>query len=198
MSVSRIKLGAILVGWITSLFILFVIIAGAIGIALSLNIDLASSLNKNGQPISFSFNFVIFVSMFISFFVGGYVAGRMAALAGAINGAMIVVLSLLALLFACTFVVIVGNSLGIDVLGPIIETIGSVATTLVIIVILAVIGGTLGGKLGEGYFIRLDTALARQERSAKTEQEGKVEEPVPMQLKDKAPNKELEQSKHAG
>jgi heme A synthase len=163
-------LGAILVGWITSLFTLFVIIVGAIGIALSLNVDLTAPLSGSNQSISLSLSFAIFIAVFITFFTGGYVAGRMAALAGAINGVMVVITSSLALFFGGTFAVIIGNSLGIGVVDLIKETAGSLATMLVFVTFFAIVGGILGGRLGEGYFMRLDVALARQEQARRAKQ----------------------------
>lgn len=192
MSVSRIKLGAVLVGWITSLSVLLIIIAGVIGIALYLDVDLTSFLSGNSQYNGFFRTLAIFISIFISFFAGGYVAGRMAALAGAINGTMVVITSLLVLLLTCTFTVIVGNSLGIDVMSAIVETTSALTVALIITALFAIVGGILGGKLGEGYFMRLELTLARQEQSRKAKQTDEAKKLTPIQPKDEALDKELE------
>jgi len=171
MSVSRIKLGAVLVGWVVSLFTLFIMIITSIAIALYLKVDLTSSLIKGNHFNSFSFNFTVFISMFAAYFAGGYVAGRMAALAGAVNGAMVVATNVAVIVFAVIFATIVGNNLGIDVMGPVVETIISALPILILIGIFALLGGVLGGKLGEGYFTRLDIALARLTQDKKANQE---------------------------
>lgn len=191
MSASRIKLGAILVGWVISLFTLLIVTAGAIIAALMLEVDVTSSLTKSGQSSNLYLDLIIIASILISFLVGGYVTGRMSALAGGINGAMVVVTSLLALFFIGTFAVIVGDSLDIDVMGPFLDSTESLTITLFIIIVISIAGGVFGGRFGEGYVKRLDRAIAKKQQRAMERQNAKLQESGAIQLEE---NSELEKA----
>lgn len=181
MSVSQVKLGAIFVGWIISVFLLFVIIMGVAAAVVALGANVLSLTHKISGLTYFSLNLVVFLAIFVSFFIGGYVAGRMAAYAGALNGAMVVVTNVLVEILAIVFVIVFDNKLGIGIADPFIKTLSSLAVGIVVATAFALTGGVLGGKYGEGYINRLDLALgitkptstiphAQQEASWETKQ----------------------------
>jgi hypothetical protein len=174
MAIVRIKMGAVLVGWITCLFVLFAVIAVAAGAIFASGFDLTSipyNLSKLGKeiPLPVSVSLAIPAVMFLAFFIGGYVAGRMAALSGIINGAMTVATSALFLSLAVVFLKIVGRKLGIDLIGIANKTLAPFTVNLIEATVFAVAGSMLGGKLGEGYIKRLDSKLNNlQENEDKT------------------------------
>lgn len=159
MSISRIRIGAIFVGWITSLFVLFSIAIGTLVTLVTLGVDIMTLPQKiSGTAVLYT-NFLIVLAFFATFFIGGYVAGRMSAYAGALNGAMVVVTSVLAVALGIVFVVTFTNKLGIGIANPLFKTLSSLAMGIFVVTAFAFMGSILGGKFGEGYVDRLDIAL---------------------------------------
>ncbi|MDI6817260.1 MAG: hypothetical protein QME41_08750 [Actinomycetota bacterium] len=179
MARSHVKLGAVCVGWIISSFMLLVMLFGAVGLALYAGVDISSLLTGEQQLGGFYLNFTLFVSVFTAFFAGGYVAGRMAAIAGSINGVLVVVTSALTLFFAGTFTVIVGNALSIDVMGSIEAVTGAYRPLLMIAGLFALAGSVLGGRFGEGYIVRLDTALTARAQNSRRAHKTAIQESAP-------------------
>lgn len=159
MSVSQIRLGAIFVGWITSIFLLFAIVAGAAVAVVALGVDVTALTQKISRFTVLSLNFIAIFAIFSSFFIGGYVAGRMAAYAGALNGGMVVVTNVLVAVLAIVFVVTFANKLGIEIANPLMKALSSLAVGIFVVIAFALMGSILGGKYGEGYVDRLDLAL---------------------------------------
>ncbi|MEW5706425.1 MAG: hypothetical protein AB1743_06465 [Actinomycetota bacterium] len=153
---SSIKLGAIFVGWITSLFITFLIAAVVATGMFIFKVDVAALPQKTHQFTSISFSLAVFIGSFIIFFLGGYVAGRMAAFAGIINGAMVVVTSLIVSIFAVIFFNVIEDKLGLDLLSQVQQAISPYFTLAFISILFAFAGSIIGGKVGEGYFERLE------------------------------------------
>ncbi len=159
MSVSQIRLGAIFVGWITSIFLLFAIATGAAVAVVALGVDVTALTQKISRFTVLFLNLIVIFAIFFSFFIGGYVAGRMAAYAGALNGGMVVVTNVLVAALAVVFVVTFANKLGIEITNPLMKTLSSLAVGIFVVVSFALLGSILGGKYGEGYVDRLDLAL---------------------------------------
>lgn len=203
MARSRVKLGAIFVGWIISCFMLLVMLVGAVGLALYAGVDIASLITGEQRIGGFYLNFALFISAFMAFFAGGYVSGRMAAIAGTINGVLVVATSALTLFFAGTFIVIVGNALSIDVRASIEAVTGAYTTLLIIAGVFALAGGVFGGKFGEGYVVRLDTALAmraqklRQARRDAIDDNAPAAKSIPVTTPESQPRKELGRPRRA-
>ncbi|NCO66560.1 MAG: hypothetical protein COW32_06615 [Candidatus Aquicultor secundus] len=159
MFVSQIKVGAIFVGWITCLFLLFIMATAGIIALVATNADIATVPVQISSFATMSLNLIIFLAVFAAFFAGGYVSGRMAALAGALNGAMIVITTAITGFFLVMFMGIVGKNLGIDLMDPVSKTISSFSVFLFIATVFALGGSMLGGRFGEGYVDRLDLSL---------------------------------------
>jgi len=176
---SHVKLGAVLVGWVISYFTLFVILAGSVGLALYGGLDITKLVGGDYEFQGFYLNFAIFMSVFTAFFIGGYVAGRMAAIAGSTNGFLVVMTNILMIFFAGTFVTIIGNSLDIDVMGPIGEITKSYTPMFIVSGLFALAGGIFGGRLGEGYISRLDRTLAKRAQKAQSTKKPATTSPKP-------------------
>ncbi|MBS3909509.1 MAG: hypothetical protein KGZ93_07770 [Actinobacteria bacterium] len=174
MARSRVKLGAVFVGWVISCFMLLVMLVGTVSLALYAGFDIAQLINGEQVIGGFYLNFALFISAFTAFFAGGYVSGRMAAVGGSINGVLVVVTSALTLFFAGTFTVIVGNALSIDVMGSIEAVTGAYRPLLMIAGVFALAGSVFGGRFGEGYIVRLDTALTLTARAQNSRQSRKT------------------------
>ncbi len=159
MPVTQIKVGAIFVGWITCLFLLFIMAGAGIVALVATNADIATVPAQISSFGAISLNLMIFLAVFTAFFAGGYVSGRMAAFAGVLNGSMIVITSAITGFFLVMFVGIVGKNLGIDLMDPVSKAISSFSLFLFISTALALAGSILGGRFGEGYVDRLDLSL---------------------------------------
>lgn len=168
MSVSNIKIGAIVVGWITSLFLLSATVIVAIGMMLVLGVDFESISQKTSQFTTTSFNLLIYFSIFACYFIGGYVAGRMSAYSGILNGFMVIILNLIAIILSYIFVVIVGDKLNVDIISSILQLLDPYKSSIFILTIMAIIGSIIGGRFGEGYVDRLDQSLGITAPSART------------------------------
>lgn len=159
MAISKVRLGAIFVGWITAMFLLLMLAAAIVAYVITSGIDLVSLTHNVSRFTMLSLGFLIILAVFSIFFIGGYVAGRMSALAGPLNGAMVLVTSIIAAILVITFAVTFGNKLGVNVLAPILNSLSSQSITIFILTAFALIGSIIGGKFGEGYIDRLDLAL---------------------------------------
>lgn len=159
MSVSQVKVGAIFVGWITCLFLLFIMAAAGIAALVATNTDITTVPHQISSFEAVSYNLIIFLAIFTAFFAGGYVSGRMAAYAGVLNGVMIVITTAITGFFMVLFIGIVGKNLGIDFMGPVSGALSSFTAFLLIAFLFALGGSMLGGRFGEGYIDRLDLAL---------------------------------------
>lgn len=168
MSVSNIKIGAVIVGWITSLFSIFSAIILTIGTMLALGIDYESMSQTTDQFTTNYFNLALYLAIFACYFTGGYVAGRMSAFSGILNGFMVIVLNLIAIILGYIFIVIVGNSLNIDIINPVLQMLDPYKTSIFILTMMAITGSVLGGRFGEGYVDRLDQSLGITAPDAKT------------------------------
>jgi hypothetical protein len=112
------------------------------------------------------------VLIFLTFFFGGYVAGRLARFDGGRNGAMVlvwmfivvVILALAAAIFSGFLPT--GMAEGItNLVGRIVSTAGNLASTGVVglvtaaaALLLALLGGSLGGRMGSRYHAEIDRA----------------------------------------
>ncbi|MBI4734043.1 MAG: hypothetical protein HY779_04410 [Rubrobacteridae bacterium] len=155
MSSTRIKIGAIIVGWITSWFIIISAIA-TIAVAILLP-GFDATLNSNfipNEPPAYALASLM-LAVFLAFFAGGYVSGRMAALSGMVNGVMVVAITFLFFAFAITFLSIVGQKLGINLIGIAGKSLSPYGGYFSGAILLAIAGSLAGGKLGEGYFERI-------------------------------------------
>ncbi|MCL6472375.1 MAG: hypothetical protein K6T91_06135 [Firmicutes bacterium] len=159
MAISKVRLGAIFVGWITAMFLMLMLATAIVAYVITSGIDLASLTHNVSRFTMLSFGFLIILAVFSIFFIGGYVAGRMSALAGPLNGAMVLVTSIIAAILAITFAVTFGNKLGVNVLAPILSSLASQSMIIFVLTAFAFIGSIVGGKFGEGYIDRLDLAL---------------------------------------
>lgn len=159
MSISQVRPGAIFVGWVIALFLLFMSASVMIAYFILQNIDPLASSSQSAQYPALSIGLLAFLAVFASFFAGGYVAGRMAAFAGAINGAMIVTTTVVITSFAIMFVSIVEGRLGVEILTPAIQAAAPHGFKIFTGLAFALFGSMLGGKYGEGYVDRLDLAM---------------------------------------
>ncbi|HEY3373592.1 MAG TPA: hypothetical protein VGK02_00815 [Candidatus Aquicultor sp.] len=159
MPISQIRIGAIFVGWITSLFIILLAAATIVAGLIATGFDFANPSGGIHAPSSLFLSLIIFLSVFIAFFAGGYVTGRMAAFAGSVNGGMLVLTTIVTMSFAVLFIAIVERRLGFDLIGPATRAIAPFGFRIFAGVVFALVGSMLGGRYGEGYVDRLDLAL---------------------------------------
>ncbi|MHB8840345.1 MAG: hypothetical protein ACYC56_00925 [Candidatus Aquicultor sp.] len=194
MPVTQVKVGAIFVGWITCLFLLFIMAAVGTIALVAANADITSVPAQISSFGTISLNLMIFLAVFTAFFAGGYVSGRMAAFAGVLNGSMIVITTAITGFFLVMFVGIVGKNLGIDLMDPVSKAISSFSLFLFISTAFALGGSILGGRFGEGYVDRLDLSLGVTKpgtAKAGSGKQQKAAKPQPTTLKQtkQSPNK---------
>jgi hypothetical protein len=162
MTIPNIKMGAVLTGWVTSIFAFLAIIAFAGAVLLKTGFDFAA-LAGNANGISAQSPAIIYLVMFGSipaaFFVGGYVSGRMAAISGIANGAMTIVTTILFTILAATFFSIVGEKMDINLIGMATKALSPFMLYALLALVVATATAIAGGKFGEGYIDRLNISL---------------------------------------
>lgn len=165
MTIPNIKMGAVLTGWVTTIFAFLAILsfAGAIlfktGFDFTAIVGNANNVSTQSPAILY---LIIFGSIPAAFFIGGYVAGRMAAISGIANGSMTIVTTILSMVLAATFFAIVGQKMDVNLIGMATKALSPFTLYALLALILATATAIAGGKFGEGYIDRLNNSLNKE------------------------------------
>ena len=166
-----IRWGSAFFGWLVAMGFAVIVMAvlAAAGVALGLTDrlpsteEIESASSSSAQAIGLGGAIGLVVVLFLAYLAGGYVAGRMARFDGAAQGLAVWVIGLVMTIVAAVAGVVGGaeynvlNRLDLPRI-PIDEgdaTVGGVIT-LVAVVLLALLGAVIGGRLGENYHRRID------------------------------------------
>jgi hypothetical protein len=157
-------MGAVLTGWVATIFAFLAIISFASAILFKTGFDftaIVGNANNIGTQSPAILYLVIFGSIPAAFFVGGYVAGRMAAISGIANGSMTIVTTILFTVLGATFFSIVGEKMDVNLIGMATKALSPFMLYAFLALILATATAIAGGKFGEGYIDRLNNNLSK-------------------------------------
>ena len=164
-----IKWGSAFFGWLSAngLAVILIALLSAAGVALGLakNLDTANEAAQQASQIGIRGGIAVLVVLFLAYLAGGYVAGRMARFDGARQGLAVWLIGLIVVIVLAAAGAILGaeynvlQSLNLPRI-PIEEGTATTAgiITLVAILLVTLLGATLGGKLGERYHRKVDRA----------------------------------------
>lgn len=145
-----IQWGAVVLGWVVA------VLAGlAIGLILNGLYDLVVDAPVRPGRITFGAFFLSLLTGFLAYLVGGYVAGRRAGAAGGINGAMTAVFGLI-LGIVLTIILVILSVLATGGEGLTGAPVGLAGAgggffAVLLLFLFNLLGGYVGGKLGESY-----------------------------------------------